>query len=108
MLEDKVVLAVSNTYEKSYYFNDEFDQLPQQVQDEIKILCVKHVAEVGGILALSFDDEGTLEIEAIADEDDILYDEIGSHLKIKQIQIEHRDLFEALEAFFKVFYLGED
>lgn len=108
MFEDKLILAAASTYDKTFYFNEDFNQLPQSVKDDLKILCVKHTADVGGIITLFFDEEGTLGIEAIADEEDILYDEIGSHLKIKQMQREHKELFEALETFFKVFYLGEE
>ena len=39
---------------------------------------------------------------------DILFDEIGSGLKIKQLQQQKKELFEALETYYKVFFLGED
>ena len=55
-----------------------------------------------------FDEEGSLELKVDHEEDDFLFDEIGSVLKIKQIQQERRELFESLELFFRVFYLGED
>ena len=42
-----------------------------------------------------------------ADENDLLFDEIGSALKIKQLQNDKRELFEALEMYYKVFFLGE-
>jgi hypothetical protein len=63
--------------------------------------------EVGGILVLEFDEDGYLQLITDAEEDDILYDEIGSGLKIHQIQMEKRELLEALEMYYKVFILGE-
>ena len=39
---------------------------------------------------------------------DLLYDDIGSVLKIKQMQQEKQELFESLEMYYKVFFLGED
>jgi hypothetical protein len=42
------------------------------------------------------------------DEGDLLYDDIGSVLKVKQIRREKADLFESLEMFYRVFFLGED
>ena len=39
---------------------------------------------------------------------DILYDDIGSGLKIRQIQLEKAELLESLEMYYKVFVLGED
>lgn len=103
-----IILAAASTYDKKYYFNDDFDGLPQSIQDEIKIICVLHTAEIGGIITISFDEEGHLLIEATADEEDVLYDEIGSHLKIKQMQSTKKVLWEALETYFRVFYLGEE
>jgi len=98
-----VILCVSNSYEKKYYLNEIFDGLPQRVKDELKILCVLFTEDIGGILELKFNEEGTLELETKADEEDLLYDEIGSVLKIKQIQNTKQELLESLEMFYKVF-----
>ena len=37
-----------------------------------------------------------------------MFDEIGSRLKIKQLQVEKEELLEALQMFYKVFFLGEE
>ena len=55
-----------------------------------------------------FDEEGHLHMRTSAEEDDLLYDEIGSVLKIKEMQREQEELFESLEMFYRVFCLGED
>lgn len=102
-MNQDVILCVSNSYEKKYYLNEIFDGLPQRVKDELKILCVLFTEDVGGILELKFNEEGTLELETKADEEDLLYDEIGSVLKIKQIQNTKQELLESLEMFYKVF-----
>ena len=41
-----------------------------------------------------------------AEENDYLFDEIGSALKIKQYQAEKRELLESLELYYKVKVLG--
>ena len=87
MYDDRMVLCGSSAYEKKYYFNDDFDALPQQVKDELKILCVLFTEDVGGVLTLEFDDEGNLLLNTSAEEEDVLYDDIGSGLKIKQMQL---------------------
>ena len=71
-------------------------------------MCVLYTEDVGGILTLEFEEDGTLEFKVTADESDYLFDEIGSVLKIKQYQMEKRDLLEALEMYYRVFYLGEE
>ena len=60
MYNDKTVLCVSNSYEKQYYFNEDFQSLPKQVQDELKIMCVLYTEDVGGILSLEYDEDGNL------------------------------------------------
>ena len=71
-------------------------------------MCVMYTEDVGGVLMVVFDEEGRLELKVDREEEDFLFDEIGSVLKIKQIQQERRELFESLELFFRVFYLGEE
>ena len=108
MYQDKVVLCGASAYEQKYYFNQDFDALPQQIKDELQILCVMYTEEIGGVLTLEFDEDGNLEFKTEALEADAMYDDIGSVLRIKQIQSEKRELLESLELFFKVFVLGED
>jgi Family of unknown function (DUF6145) len=108
MYQERVILCGSNAYEKKFYLNEDFETLPQGIKDELKIMCVLFTEEVGGILTLVYDEEGNLTIEVSFDEEDILYDEIGSGLKIKEIQRTKAELMESLELFYKVFFLNED
>lgn len=108
MYQDKVVLCASSAYEKKYYLNEDFSSLPQQIKDELQIMCVLYTEEIGGILTLYYDEDGNLELEVQSDEGDLLFDEIGSVLKIKQLRENKKELLESLELFFKVFYLGEE
>ena len=106
--KEDVVLCISNSYERKFYLDEAFQGLSQSIKDELKIMCVLFTEDVGGILKLFFTEEGTLEIQTEYEEGDLLYDDIGSVLKVKQIQNEKRELLESLEMFFKVFYLGLD
>lgn len=106
MFDENVVLYVSNSYEKKYYFNPDFDKLPDDVKNELKIMCVLFTEEVGGILDMEFDEEGNLLFKSSADEGDLLYDEIACGMLVKKYQYEKRELLESLEMFFKVFFLG--
>lgn len=108
MYQDQVVLCGASAYEQKYYLNEDFKSLPSQVQDELKIMCVLFTEDVGGILTLVFDEDGKLLLETSADEGDLLYDEIGSELKISQIRKEKAEFLQSLELFYKVFFLGED
>ena len=67
-----------------------------------------YTEDVGGILLLVFDEDGNLELKVDHEENDFTFDEIGSVLKIKELQQTKVELFESLELFFKIFYLGEE
>ena len=101
-----ITLCAASAYEEKYYFNPEFSALPEAVQQELQIACVIFTQEVGGILTLVYLEDGTLELRTGQWENDFSYDEIGSVLKIKELQREKAELFESLELFFRTFYLG--
>ena len=107
-MEENTVLCGANSYLQKLYFNQEFDSLPQEVKQELQIMCVLYTEDVGGILTLEFDEKGNLEFKVTSEEGDYLFDEIGSVLKIKQYQEEKRELLEALELYYRVFFLGEE
>lgn len=108
MFDERVILCVSNVYTKKYFLNQDFEQLPQQIKDELKILSVLYTEDVGGVLTIGFEENGELFLEVEANENDLLFDDIGSGLKMKQLQTNKKELWESLEMFFKVFYLGEE
>lgn len=105
--EEKIVLCASNSYEKKYYLNPDFEALPEQIKNELKIMCVLYTEEIGGILALKYEEDGTLVFEVSSEENDFMFDEIGSRLKIKELQQTKADLLQSLELYYKVFFLGE-
>lgn len=107
MDSEKIVLCAASKYEQKYYLNQDFEGLPEEIKKELKIMCVLFTEDIGGILTLEFDEDGTLNMVTQAYEEDLLYDEIGSVLKIKQLREEKKDLFQSLEMYFKVFYLDE-
>lgn len=106
-IDEESVLCASSAYEKKFYLNKKFEKLPESIRNELKIMCVLFTEDVGGVLTLEYDDDGSLYFKTEADENDLLYDEVGCGLKIKQLQNERRDLLEALELYYKVFILGE-
>lgn len=108
MYDEKIVLCGANSYEKKYYLNQDFDALPQHIKDELQIMCVLYTADVGGVLTLVYEEDGNLTFQVQVDEMDLLFDEIGSQLKIKELQKTKVELLESLELYYKVFFLGED
>lgn len=108
MEAENVVLCGANSYEEKYYFNPQFQSLPQGIKEELQIMCVLYTEEVGGILTLEYEPDGTLIFKSMADDMDYYYDDISAGLKIKQIQQTKQELLEALETYYKVFFLGKE
>ena len=108
MTEGKIVLCGANSYEKKYYFNQEFNKIPESIQKELHIICVLFTEEVGGIITFAFEVDGTLVIETDATEEDYYYDEIGSGLLIKEIQRNRQELLESLSLYYRVVFLKEE
>ena len=69
MYEEKVVLCGANSYTEKYYLNPDFEQLPDDIKNELKIMCVLFTEDVGGIITLAFDEDGNL----------LLMDECGNY-----------------------------
>lgn len=107
-MDEEMVLCAASSYEQKYYLNPEFESLPEAVKQELQIMCVLYTADVGGVLLLVFDENGNLELKVEHNEGDFSFDEIGSVLKIKELQDTKEELFKSLEIFYKVFYLGEE
>mgnify|MGYP000820145292 CR=1 FL=1 len=108
MYQENVVLCGASAYEQKYYFNKDFDSLPDHVKKELQIMCVLFTEEIGGIFTLEFDDHGNLQFKTEATEADGFYDDIGGALKIKKLRVEKEELLESLEMYYRVFFLGED
>ncbi len=107
MKNEDVVLCGASAYNKKFYLNEEFWDLPKQVRDELKIMCVLFTEDVGGIFQMIYDEEGNLEFRTSCDEGDLLYDDIGGGLKIQELRRNKRELLESLEMYYKVYYLGK-
>lgn len=100
-MEDRRVLCGANYYEQKFYLNPAYEILPQQVKDELKIMCVLFVQEVSGIIILEFGEAGDLRIVVTHHDDDYYFDEIGSELKIRELRVQKKELFEQLEALYR-------
>lgn len=107
MYQENVVLCGASAYEQKFYFNHDFDSLPEHVKQELQVLCVLYTEEIGGVLTLEFDEDGQLQFKTEAQESDGFYDEIGGVLKIKKLRTEKRELLESLEVYYRVFFLGD-
>ena len=105
---NRTVLCGASAYEMKYYFNEQFNGLPESVKDELHILCVLFTEEVGGIFTVAFEEDGSVVLETNADDDDIYYDEVSSGLMVAEVRRRRQELFESLQLYYRVFILKED
>lgn len=108
MDNEELVLCGANAYEQKYYFNEQFNGLPESIKEELHVISVLYTEEVGGIFTIVFDEDGEIQIRVMADPSDLLYDEVGSGLLAKEITMKRQELFRSLSLYYKVFILGMD
>ena len=103
-----VVLCGANAYEEKYWLNPLFEKIPASIREELRAICVLFTQEAGGIFTLVFNEEGQLEGEAFADEEDITYDHISARLLTGEVRRRRADRFHMLELYYRICVLHED
>lgn len=103
----RVVLCGANAYEKKYYFNEQFNGIPESIKEELHVICVLFTEEVGGVFTIVFEEDGSISFDTESYEEDILYDEISSGLLVKEIRNRRQELMESLSLYYRVFILKE-
>ena len=106
MNNENVVVCGANAYEEKYYLNPAFSKMPQAIRDELQIMCVMFTQDVGGIFLVELDENGNLQLRTEAAEEDFTFDEIGSALRIKELQRTKGELFRSLELYYQVIVEG--
>ena len=104
---ENIVLCGASSYVQKYYFSEKFKLLPDEIKNELKIMCVSFAEEAGGILTLEFDNSGDLKFCVRVDDGDFYFDEIESGLKISSYQRKKEELLSQLELFYRMIILGE-
>ena len=108
MSDKKVVLCGANSYEKKYYFNKDFSKIPESIQEELHIICVLFTEEVGGIFTIAFSEDGEMEFETTAADEDYLYDDISAGLLINKIRNTKQELLQSLALYYRVLFLHDN
>ena len=107
MEQETMVLCGANAYEEKFYLNERFGGLPEQIKEELRIMCVLYTHDVGGIFLVEFDEKGSLQFKTEAAEGDYTYDEIGAALKIREIQRTKEELLRSLELYYQIVIKGQ-
>ena len=102
MSRKNITVCGASAYEEKYYLNPQFARMPQAIRDELQIICVMFTQDVGGVFMLEVDGNGKLQMRTESRPDDFFFDEIGSVLKIKELQRTKGELFRSLELYYSL------
>lgn len=105
--DKRVVLCGASAYEQKYYFNEQFAGIPESIKEELRVICVLFTEEIGGVFTVVFEEDGSVSFQTDAEEDDLLYDEIGSGLLVSEIRRNRQEMFESLQMYYRVFVLHD-
>lgn len=100
---DKIVLVSASSYTQMYYLNPEFKSLPTDIRNKLRYICIPLAEKLHCIFTIGFYNDGSIYIEASAEEVDYDFDEIGSQLEIKKVQKEKAKLLKALQLWYKLY-----
>lgn len=106
--ESRLVLCAANAYEEKYWFNPLFDRIPDSIKEELRIICILFTQDAGGVFAIVFDEEGQIELDAYADEEDITYDQVSAGLLRGEVRRRRADVFRMLELYYRICVLKEN
>ena len=101
---EKQILAIASYEKQKYFIEPKFEALPEEIQKELKVICVLTAQKLCCTFLIGFKKEGDIYFETIKSKQCIDFDDIGAELEIKKIQLENKDLLKALKVWYIVFF----
>ncbi|SFG84346.1 DUF6145 family protein [Oribacterium sp. WCC10] len=101
MESGNTVLCAANSYNQKFFMNPEYNNLPEDVLKELKIISVEYTEEVGGIFLMEFNRDSRLVLKSMHEDGDVMFDEDNSRKKIDSIAEKYEALFTKLETYYK-------
>lgn len=99
----KQIIAGAAFENEKFYFEQEFNDIPDSIKDEIKIICVTIAFKLECTFLIGFHEDGDVFFEIIKPEDAIDFDDIGAELEVKEVKRQKSELLKALSMWYKVF-----
>lgn len=104
---EKQILAVASYEKQKYFIEPKFQILPEEIQKEIKIMCVLTAQKLCCTFLIGFEEQGDIYFETIKEREDIDFDDIGAELEIKKIQSKKEQLLKALKLWYIIYFTEE-
>lgn len=104
---EKRILAVASYEKQKYFIEPKFQILPEEIQKEIKIMCVLTAQKLCCTFLIGFEEQGDIYFETIKEQEGIDFDDIGAELEVKKIQSEKEQLLKALKLWYIIYFTEE-
>lgn len=101
---EKKVLAAADSAQRKYYLGPEFQELPESIKEEVRVICVLLAQKLNCTFLMGFYETGELYFETVRREDDFDFDEIGAELEISALRREKKELLRALELWYAIYF----
>ena len=99
---DKKALAGASREKQKYFFEPQFNELPDSIKEEIRNICIIMAERLGCTFVISFEDSGDIVFDIIKNENDFDFDDIGAELEIKSLQAEKKELIKSLKLWYVI------
>ena len=74
---ERKILAAANAEKQKYFLEPEFRELPESIQEEVRVICVLLAQKLNCTFLMGFDEAGELYFETVRREDDFDFDAQG-------------------------------
>lgn len=101
---ERKILAAADAGKQKYFFEPEFEGLPESIREEVREICILLAQKLGCTFLMGFDEAGNLYFETVRREDDFDFDEIGAELEIGALRRGRKELLRALELWYAMFF----
>ena len=100
---EKQIFISASYYKQKYYANPQYEGLPAEIRNEMRVLCIMLAEKLHGIITLGFYINGDVFLEVMPEEGDHEHDEIGAQLEIKEIEKENAETFRKMKLWYLMY-----
>lgn len=104
---EAMTVAAASFAQQKYFLAEDFLTLPEEIKEDIKVLCVLTAQKLGCTFLLDMDEDGDISFRLVREVDDLNFDEIGAELEVKEISRKQKELLHALKLWYTVFKTEE-
>lgn len=100
---DRQIFISASYYKQKYYANPQYEGLPAEIRNEMRVLCIMLAEKLHGIITLGFYPNGDVFLNVTPEEGDHEHDEIGAQLEIKDVEKENADTFKKMKLWYLMY-----